>query len=112
MQANLEIGGHKYDDFDHVPFADCTCRCESLPRDAQVACSCGEKVQAFVTFERATNAYWFDWADRREPKCTLAEEIAYDVAVERGDTSLNLREWLRERRAAEFLPVGLDPFST
>ena len=109
MQANLEVGGCVYDDFDHVPFAGCGCACYAPPRDPQAACSCGVKAQACIKFERTTNPYWFDWADRREPKHTLAEEVAYDDALRLGDTSLSFRAWLRERRAGELGFEEIEP---
>ena len=110
MQANLEVGGRTYDEFDDMPFADSACCCESRPRDPRSLCPCGARADACVTFERTTNSFWFDWADRREPKCTLADEVAYDDALKLGDTSLNFRAWLRERRAADLVPAAVDPF--
>jgi hypothetical protein len=101
MQANLEVRGQVFDEFGHVPFAQCACGCESPPRDSHAMCPCGAKAEACVTFERATDPFWFDWADRREPKCTIEDEIAYEDAHRLGDTSLNLSAWLRERHAAK-----------
>ena len=84
-----------------APFASCTraCHCDSPPRAAQATCPCGVKIEARVTFERTTDAYWFDWLDRRKPKCTLEDGIAHDDALKQGDTTLSLRAWLREHRA-------------
>ena len=73
-------------------------------------CPCGAKADARVTFERTTNTFWFDWADRREIKCTLEEQVAYNHALRMGDTSLDLRAWLQERRAAAPVPAIVDPF--
>ena len=104
MQANLEVAGRLHDDFDDVPFADCDRPCDRAGplREPRAACTCGEKAEALVSFApNTTNPFWFDWADRREPKCTLEEEVAYEDATRMGETSLSLRAWLRERRAAE-----------
>jgi hypothetical protein len=103
MQANIQVGGRLCDEFDHVPFAGCACRCESPPRDPHSECACGAKAEACVTFERAADFFWFDWADRRQPKCTLEEEVAYDDALRLGSTSLNLCAWLRS-----VAPLSLD----
>lgn len=111
MQANLEVGGRTYDEFDDMPFADCACGCESQPRDPRSICPCGAKADACVSFERATNPFWFDWADRREPKCTLEDEVAYDDALRLGNTSLDFRAWLLKRRAANPSPAAVDPFT-
>eukprot|EP00973_Karenia_brevis_P065758 9139390-Karenia_brevis.AAC.3 len=109
MQANLEVGGRMFNDFDDMPFAHFwySCQCENPLCDPKAASTCAKKLEACVTFERnTTNPFWFDWIDRRAPKITLAEEVAYDKAAELGETNLSLRAWLQERRASELrLPV-------
>ena len=68
------------------------------------------KADAGVAFERTTNPFWLDWIDRRELKCTLEEEVAYDDALRLGDTRLDLRAWLRERRTADYKLAAVEPF--
>ena len=110
MQANLEVGGRTYDEFDDMPFVHCVCRCKSRPQDQCPTCPCGAKVDACVDFERTTNPFWLDWADRREPKHTLEDEAAYDDALRLGEASSEFREWLLERRTTDLRLAAVDPF--
>ena len=110
MQANLEVGGQTYDEFDDMPFADCARHCESQPQDLCSMCPCGMKADTGIAFERTTNPFWLDWIDRRELKCTLEEQIAYDDALRLDDISLDLRACLREHRAADHKLAAVEPF--
>ena len=92
MQANVEVEGRIYEAFDDVPFANCghVCACEG-EREPQTTSTCGAKAEAAVIFEPTTDLYFFDQADRRGPKHTLEEEVAYEEAAKLGETSLNFQ---------------------
>ena len=90
MQANLEIEGVFYDDFEQHPFLDHAILCDGASYAAE----------AFVIFEPTTDLFWFDWHDRRKQKCTLEEESAYEDALALGHTDLDLRDWLQKHRAS------------
>ena len=111
MQANLEVERRLFDAFDDVPFASCghVCVCEG-EREPQTACTCGAKAEAVVIFEPTTDPYFFDQADRRGPKHTLEEEVAYEEAAKLGETSLSFQSWLQARRVTETGWPTLEPF--
>jgi hypothetical protein len=111
-QANLKVGGHLYDDFADIPFANCdpACSCETGAGASQAACGCGAaSIDADVTFEPTSDPFFYDWADRSGPKHTLEEEVAYEDALGLGETSQSFRAWLRERRAGELALPEADP---
>ena len=102
MQANLEVEDRIHDAFDDVPFASCghVCVCEG-EREPQTACTRGAKSEAVVILELMTDPYFFDQADRRGPKHTLEDEVAYEEAVKLGETSLSFQSWLQVPRVTE-----------
>ena len=89
MQANLEIEGVFYDDFEQRPFLDYAILCDGA----------SDATEALVIFEPTSDLFWFDWNDRRKPKYTLEEECAYEDALALGHTDLNLHDWLQKHRA-------------
>ena len=102
MQANVEVENRIYDAFDDVPFANCGhfCACEG-EREPQTTSTCGAKAEAAVSFEPTTDPFFFDQADRRGPKHTLEEEVAYEEAAKLGETSLSFQSWLQARRVSD-----------
>ena len=88
--ANLEIEGVFYDDFEQRPFLDYAILCDGA----------SDATEALVIFEPTSDLFWFDWNDRRKPKCTLEEECAYEDALALGHTDLNLHDWLQKQRAS------------
>ena len=62
----------------------------------------GEKIEVDVTFEdNKTDPYFYDVIDRNLLKCTLEEEIQFEMEVARGDTCLTLAEWIKFKRALD-----------
>ena len=60
-----------------------------------------------VDFARTDDPYFYDMADRRGTRATLAEEIVWEEEIETGLTNLSLEAWLQAKR--EELDVALLP---
>ena len=62
----------------------------------------GEEIEVNVVFEdNNTDPYFYDVIDRRGVKCTIEDEIQWELETTRGDTCLTLAEWLRSKRALD-----------
>ena len=62
----------------------------------------GEKIEVDVTFEdNKTDPYFYDIIDNNLLKCTLEEEMQFEMEAARGDTCLTLAEWIKFKRALD-----------
>ena len=81
MKATLALEDHIFDEFIDKPFA-----------------TCDGGVTFEVAFAPTDDPFFYDWMDRRAPKVTLEDEIAYDEAVSSGEAVEDLRAWLIKQR--------------
>ena len=96
-QANVEVEGRKYDEFDHTPFANCN---PPSPCDAQGVFTSEGKVEALVTFERNTcDPFCFAWADRWELKRRFPHEAVAEDAARPSEMSTQIGALMRQWHA-------------
>ena len=82
MMASVRTENKTYDSFGDQPFLEC---------------ADGESIE--VIFAKTDDPYFFDLEDRRAPKITLEDEIEFEKQIAADETTLSLKEWVRERRA-------------
>ncbi len=92
--AILVVGGQVYANFHEAPFEHC---------------SEGDVVD--VIFQPTNDPSFYDESDRR-PQPTLEEEILWEEASADGGTVLDLKTWVKNRRArqADGTPAPLPPW--
>ena len=62
----------------------------------------GEEIDVSVLFEdNKTDPYFYDVIDRLGMKCTIEDEIQFEMDRDHGDTLLTFPEWLRSKRALD-----------
>lgn len=67
-----------------------------------------DDVDVLVVFERnVEDPFWYDFADRRMPRATVEDELAWDAAAAAGDApalALGLEHWSAARRRGQKQP--------
>ena len=81
MMATVRVDGERFDDFGDTPF-----------------CAVQDGAQVEVEFERTTDPYFYDLADRTQRCGTIEEEILWETERAEGTTLLSFKEWLGERK--------------